>query len=98
MKIGILKEIKATEQRIILVPSEAKKLIESDHQVLLETGAGEYAGFNDSEYEKLGVEIFPTSEKIFSNSDFILKVQPPMPVEVDLFKENQICLSFLMVA
>ena len=51
MKIGILKEIKATEQRIILVPDEAKKLVESNHQVLIETGAGEYAGFEDSEYE-----------------------------------------------
>ena len=96
MKIGILKEIKATEQRIILTPDDSKKLVESDHKVMLETGAGEYAGFNDSEYEKVGVEILPTSEKIFKNSQFILKVQPPMPVEVDLFSENQICLSFLM--
>ena len=96
MKIGILKEIKATEQRVILVPEEAKKLVESNHQVMLETGAGEYAGFADSEYEKIGAEILPTSEKIFRNADFITKVQSPMPVEVDLFNENQICLSFLM--
>jgi alanine dehydrogenase len=96
MKIGILKEIKATEQRIILVPDEAKKLVESNHQVMLETGAGEYAGFKDSEYEKIGAEILPTSEKIFGNAEFIVKVQTPMPVEVDLFKEDQICLSFLM--
>ncbi len=96
MKIGILKEIKATEQRIILVPNEAKKLIESNHNVLFETGAGEYAGFDDSEYEKIGAEILPTSEKIFGNAEFIVKVQTPMPVEVDLFREDQICLSFLM--
>lgn len=96
MIIGILKEIKATEQRIIIVPNDAKKLVESNHRVLLETGAGEYAGFNDSDYEKVGVEILPTSEKTFSNAEFILKVQTPMPVEVDLFNENQICLSFLM--
>lgn len=96
MKIGILKEIKATEQRIILIPEDAKKLVESNHDVMIETGAGEYAGFDDSEYEKVGTEILPTSEKIFKNSHFILKVQPPMPVEVDLFKEDQICLSFLM--
>jgi alanine dehydrogenase len=96
MKIGILKEIKATEQRIILVPQDAKKLIESNHHVMIETGAGEYASFRDSEYEKIGAEILPTSEKIFRNAEFIIKVQPPMPVEVDLFNENQICLSFLM--
>jgi len=96
MKIGILKEIKATEQRIILVPDEAKKLVESNHEVMLETGAGEYAGFEDSEYEKIGAEVLPTSEKIFGISEFIVKVQTPMPVEVDLFREDQICLSFLM--
>lgn len=96
MKIGVLKEIKATEQRIVLVPSEAKKLVESNHELMVETGAGEYAGFPDSDYEKIGAEILPTSEKIFGNCDFIVKVQPPMPVEVDLYRENQINLSFLM--
>jgi len=96
MKIGILKEIKSTEQRVILVPEETKKLVDSNHHVMLETGAGEYGGFPDSDYEKIGAEILPTSEKIFKKAEFIIKVQSPMPVEVDLFAENQLCLSFLM--
>ncbi len=98
MNIGLLKEIKTTEQRVLLVPEAVKTLVESGHTIFVETGAGIDAGFSDSEYESAGAEIYPTSEKIFKLAKFIVKVLPPMPIELDLYTRDHISLSFLMIS
>lgn len=95
MKIGLLKEIKSSEQRILLIPRDVQLLVDSGHEVYVENGAGSYSNFDDSAYESVGAKILPTSEKIFQLVEFILKVHPPMPVEYDLFLPEHISLSFL---
>ena len=52
MKIGVLKEIKAGENRVALTPPGAELMIKHDHQVLFEKDAGKASGFPDAEYEK----------------------------------------------
>jgi len=98
MKIGILKEIKSSENRVILIPRDVEKLIELDHDVYVENGAGLYSSFPDTEYEAVGAHILPTSEKIFSTVEMILKVQPPMPIEQELFAEHHLSISYLFLA
>ena len=80
MKIGILREIKSSENRVILIPRDVEKLIELGHDVYVENGAGLYSSFPDTEYEAVGATVLPTSEKIFSTVEMILKVQPPCPL------------------
>jgi len=98
MKIGLLKEIKPTENRVLLVPSDVQLLVQDGNKVFVESNAGINAGFENVQYESAGAEIIPTSEKLFKLSEFILKVQPPMPIEIELFTKDHLSFSFLTVA
>lgn len=95
MKIGIPKEIFAGETRVALVPPHIKGIIKKDHEVLVETGAGQNAGFADDEYKKEGAQIIKDAKELYSLSDVIMKVQPPGSEEVDLLKENSVYIGFL---
>lgn len=97
MKIGILKEIKPAENRVILVPDDVEKLVQAGHEVFVENGAGQYSSFMDAEYEAAGAVILPTSEKVFKTAELLLKVLPPMPIEYELFTEQHISFSYLFL-
>ena len=50
MKIGFIKEDKAT--RVSLTPEVAKKFKRSNHDLFIESGAGELSNFKNSDYEE----------------------------------------------
>ena len=95
MKIGLLKEIKAFEHRVMLTPAAVEDLIACGNQVYVESGAGNDSSFTDKEYEGAGAQIIPTSEKVFEKVELVLKIQPPMPIEYDLFNDTHISFSLL---
>ena len=47
--IGIPKEISLQENRVALVPEAVQLLVNNDHRVVGETGAGEASNFSDRE-------------------------------------------------
>jgi alanine dehydrogenase len=98
MKIGILREIKTTENRVLLVPEDVQKIVEAGHEVYVENGAGGYSNFEDAEYESVGATILPTSEKIFETVELIGKVHSPLPIEYELLHDDHIIFSFLHLA
>jgi alanine dehydrogenase len=98
MKIGCLKEIKKHEYRVGLTPSDVKSYVSRGHQVVIQQGAGEAAGFNDEEYIKAGAALEPDRVKIFEQSEMIIKVKEPLPEEYSLFHEDQILYTYLHLA
>ena len=92
MILGILKDVKKGEYRVILTPSEVASFTESGHEVLIEKGAGNSAMFDDSEYVDAGA-VISTKEEIFNKSEIIVKVKEIEPSEYDLLKENQIVFT-----
>ena len=98
MKIGILREIKTTENRVLLVPADVQKLIDAGHEVYVENGAGGYSNYDDAEYESVGAQILPTSEKIFQTVELIGKVHAPVPIEYEVLHDDHIIFSFLYLA
>lgn len=93
MKGGVPKERAIGENRVALVPETISKL--KDLTLIIEHGAGEAAGFPDSAYEARGASISPNSQDLFTQSDLILKVQPPALEEVGFFKSGATLISFL---
>lgn len=93
MKIGILKEIKEGESRVILTPVEVKELIQNGHDVFVQKSAGALAGFEDESYEKSGAVILESKETLFNKVDFITKVKEIEPSEYALLRENQIIFT-----
>jgi len=97
MIIGIPKEIKEHEYRIGITPSGVRELKRDGHRIIIENGAGEGSGFSAEDYQGAGAEI---SDKfhLFKESELIIKVKEPLPVEYDLFYEGRALFTFLHLA
>ena len=94
MKIGSLKEISSGEQRVALTPDSAIQLQKLGHQCLVEKGAGLSAGFSDTQYEAVGVEICTTAAALTEASDVIVKVRPPSSAEIKSLSSSKTLISF----
>ena len=66
MVFGVLKDIKNGEYRVIVTPSEAASIAADGHEVLIQKGAGEKAGFEDEDYEKAGAVLVETAEELYA--------------------------------
>lgn len=93
MVLGILKDIKDGEYRVIATPSEVSTIINDGHTVLIQKDAGLLAGFSDDHYLSIGAKIVDTMQEIYSKSDMVAKVKELESCEYDLLKENQIIFT-----
>ena len=98
MIIGILKEIKAAENRVSMTPAGVETLVQNSHAVLVEKDAGKGTGFTDNDYVKAGGEIIASPAEIYNRADMVMHVKEPLPSEYDLIKKNQIIFTFLHLA
>jgi proton-translocating NAD(P)+ transhydrogenase subunit alpha len=92
MILSVPKEAVPGEQRVALVPELVPKLTKASLDVVLQSGAGESAGFFDAEYEGKGARL---EGEVFGKADILLKVQPPTIDEIGRMKENSFLISFL---
>ena len=98
MHIGVPKEIKDHEDRVGLVPSSVAELVNHDHQVIVEAGAGIGSGLSDAEYTAAGATLGEGPEPIFALADMIVKVKEPLPVERKLLRRGQVLFTYLHLA
>jgi alanine dehydrogenase len=98
MKIGVPKEIKIHEYRVGLVPAGVRELVDSGHQVLVQSGAGAGIGFDDSHYQAAGASISRKVEDIFGSTDLIVKVKEPQLDECKLLRSGQTLFTYLHLA
>lgn len=93
MIIGILKEIKQGESRVIVTPTEVAELCADGHKVLVQSEAGNKAGYEDDEYVKAGGEIRACAEAVFAEADMVAKVKEIEPQEYELIRTDQIIFA-----
>lgn len=98
MIVGVIKEIKANEHRVALVPSGVDALVKNGHTVFIEKNAGLGSGITDEDYINAGAKILNTPQEVVDKSDMVVKVKEPLASEYDLFKENQILFTYLHLA
>jgi alanine dehydrogenase len=98
MKVGILKEIKAEENRVSMTPAGVEVMQHNGHEVLVEKAAGSGSGFEDQAYLKAGAKIVDTPAEIFKQADMVMHVKEPLPAEYDLIREDQIVFTYLHLA
>ena len=91
--IGILDETSESENRVALVPEDAKKLISRKMEVLVESGAGMKAGFTDSDYASAGCGTTDDRHGIISRSDLVLMLGRPDESDLPYFKPNSILVG-----
>ncbi|SRR6266511_271467 len=77
MRIVVPSETAASERRVALVPESCKKLIEAGFEIAIESGGGDAAGYPDSSYREVGVDVQSDPTVLIGSADLLLKVGPP---------------------
>jgi alanine dehydrogenase len=98
MIVGVLKEIKAEENRVALSPGGVEVMRQNGHGVLVEKSAGRASGFGNALYKAAGAEIVESSKDIFKKADMIIRVKEPQRSEFGLIQEDQIYFAYLHLA
>ena len=92
MIIGIPKESLTGETRVAILPAEVKKLSSDFLKFKIESGAGNGSFITDEIYAESGAEIV---SDVYSNSDLIIRINPPTEEELSKLNEGTSLISLL---
>ena len=95
MKLVSILENQNIEKRIAVSPETAKKYISLGIEVSLQKNYGSHLGFDDSQYQELGVEIINEEKKILNNADIIVQLGLPSDEKLSNLKSNQSLIGVL---
>ncbi len=98
MRIGVPREVKNDEYRVAMLPVGVEELVLDGHEVLIEAGAGLGSGLTDEEYFASGAIIVATADKVWSESDLIVKVKEPQVSEYARLRAGQILFTYFHFA
>jgi alanine dehydrogenase len=98
MIIGVLKEIKAHENRVAMTPAGVEIAVARGHQVLVERGAGWGSGMSDGDYAGAGARIAESPETIWSEAELILHVKEPQPCEYPFIQAHHTVFTYFHFA
>ena len=94
MDIGLPRETRANEHRVLLTPSAVKSLTQQGHRVFVETGAGADAGHPDADYQSAGGTIAFSRLEAFGRAELLTGVFAPEPREYELLQRGQVVFAF----
>ncbi|MEL6814573.1 MAG: alanine dehydrogenase [Cyanobacteria bacterium J06598_3] len=97
MDIGVPKERKDQEFRVGLSPASVKALCDRNHSVVIETQAGQGAGFSDEDYRQAGAKIAADAAVPWAQS-MVVKVKEPLPSEYEYLHAGQLLFTYLHLA
>jgi len=92
MNIGICKENRPLEKRVILRPEELKN-ITSTHTVFVEEGAGEGIGIKDVEYAGVGAKI--VEREVVYGCQLVVRLKEPNEKELAMMRPEAVIFSML---
>jgi NAD(P) transhydrogenase subunit alpha len=94
MKVAVLKETAPGERRVALVPEVVGRLKRAGLDVLVESGAGEAAWFDDAAYAEAGATIV-TRPELVAAADIILTVTRPDDALLGALRPGQAVIGML---
>ncbi len=101
MIVGVPKESYPGERRVALVPVVIPNLTKAGLEVVVESGAGEQAGYPDALYVEKGAKIVPNRAVVFSTADIIVQVlcygsnDATGQADLPLLRRDQVLIGFL---
>ena len=98
MRVGVPGEIKPGEYRVGLTPTAVREYVTHGHEVVVEAGAGQGAGYEDAAYARAGAGVLPDAEAVFDAAELIVKVKEPQPVEWARLRPRHILFTYLHLA
>jgi NAD(P) transhydrogenase subunit alpha len=98
MNVAVLKETRAGERRVALVPQGVQELTKAGFSVTVEAGAGVAAGVSDAEYSAAGARVAHSAVEALEDARIVARVNPPstdQPDETTYLPRGAILVSFL---
>ncbi|MCK4935631.1 MAG: hypothetical protein KAR84_02155 [Elusimicrobiales bacterium] len=92
MNIGIAKENRPEEKRVVIRPNELKE-IALEHNIFVERSAGAGVGIKDSEYKTIGAKIV-SKNKIYS-CPLVVRLKEPVEKELKMMKPGSFIMSMM---
>ena len=96
MRIAVPKETAPGERRVALVPESCKKLKQAGYDLSIQSGAGDAAGYADTEYAQAGADVQRDRAALFANGDLVLTVTAPTVDDVQAMRPGAIYVGSLM--
>src|SRR6186997_55850 len=98
MRVGVPTEVKNHEYRVAITPSGVHELTGHGHDVLVQTGAGTGSSITDEEFAAAGAKIVASRDDVWQDSELILKVKEPIPIEYECMQPGQVLFTYLHLA
>ena len=98
MIIGIPKERKNHEYRVGLLPEHVVHLTQQGHRLIVEHNAGQGCGYSNDSYLQAGAIIEESAEKVYRQSEMIVKVKEPLPEEYPWIQPQQVLFTYFHFA
>jgi NAD(P) transhydrogenase subunit alpha len=98
--VGIVAEGAPGERRVAMTPNALSVLNKTGATFLMQSGAGDAAGFPDSEYIEKGVKIAVLRDQVFAQADVLLQVRSPGAnpdtgaTDLALMRSGQVVIGF----
>jgi len=93
MKIGVVKEQCAGENRVATTPEVVKKMVSQGFEFLVEKDAGLASHYPDSEYQEAGASI--VDRKQAEQADIVIRVRKPSVEEVKAMNDGAVCIGYI---
>jgi len=97
VRIGVPRELKNGERRVVLTPSAVAMAVARGSDVFVETSAGDGAGFDDGQYRAAGAKIVDSAAEVWA-CDVVVKVKEPQESEYDWFRDDLTLFAYLHLA
>jgi alanine dehydrogenase len=98
MRVGVPTEVKNHEYRVAITPAGVHELTRHGHDVLVQAGAGIGSSITDDEFTAAGAKIASSAEDVWQDSELILKVKEPIPIEYQRMQPGQVLFTYLHLA
>jgi NAD(P) transhydrogenase subunit alpha len=90
MQIGILSE--PSDRRVALVPDVIEQLIQSNNQVLVESGAGAQSYISDEQFGQAGAQV-TNRDEVLKSTDLLISINQLPPDCYSALKDHAVAIS-----
>jgi alanine dehydrogenase len=98
VKVAVPREVKNHEYRVAITPAGVHEFVRNDHEVFVESGAGEGSSIADQEYRAAGATILHSADDVWAAGELVLKVKEPITGEYHRMRPGQVLFTYLHLA